>query len=203
MYDASKDEAKDECQTVEQLEKNLSKNANDEVIKCGACYGDFNIFTRPNDINECFGDVGGLVVVPCGTDKDGELKYPTCIWDGSKRRPDSKCETRTKLIQDLDKKKDDGDILLDCGFCDELNLFEEYWEPPVPPPEIDGCDWDTIDTCEDGSGKKADNENHYPVCIWDAKKWERKNECLQRSKLDSLKKDEYLIGCSYCDDILL
>ena len=30
-----------------------------------------------------------------------------------------------------DKAADQCDVLLDCGFCDELNLFEGYWEPPA------------------------------------------------------------------------
>ena len=38
----------------------------------------------------------------------------------------------------------EDDMLLACGFCDEINFFEGYWEPPVPPIEIDECDGDTM-----------------------------------------------------------
>ena len=94
-------------------------------------------------------------------------------------------------------EKDEDDMLLACGFCDEINFFERYgWEPPVPPAEIDGCDWDTMDTC-------IDHEDRYPMCIWDDKKRERKSKCEKVSKLNSMKSDEYLVGCGYCEDIVL
>ena len=213
MYDASNDKVKDKCQTVERLERDLSKG--DELVKCGPCYGDFNIYMRPDNIDQCSGndDRTGTMVVPCGTDKKtGELKYPMCMWDASKREPKSECETVSKVEYDLAKSRskkkgdDDVDMLLDCGFCDDLNLFEEYWEP-FPrklPAEIDGCDWDIMDTCtDDGKSATGKDDNYYPMCIWDDKKGEGKSKCEKVSKLNSMKKHEYLVGCGYCEDLLL
>ena len=113
--------------------------------KCGACYGEFNIFPRVDDINVCSGggngDGGeGYDAVPCGVDKkkkkkkktakgdenEDEMKYPMCIWDGKKNEPRSICGTISKVEHELEKKgkKDDGDMLLDCGFCDESKIIE-------------------------------------------------------------------------------
>ena len=124
IYDTSKDKVEDKCQSVEKLERDLSNG--DELLKCGACYGDFNIFTRPDDINECSAVDDGAV--PCGTDKKkDESKFPMCVWDGKKKEPRSVCGTVSKVEKELLKKnRKHGDILLDCGFCDELNLFEGY-----------------------------------------------------------------------------
>ena len=205
MYDSSADKIKDKCQTVEQLERDLEKG--DELVKCGACYGDFNLFTRPDTIDQCADDSIGMV--PCGTDKhSGELKYPICMWDASKNEPKSKCDTTSKIAYKLGKntsRKSQGDMLLDCGFCDDMNLFEGYWEPPVPPAKImEGCDWNVMDTCTNGSEKKSDVDDYYPMCIWDSKKVQGKSTCQKVSKLNSLKKHEYLSRCGYCeDDILL
>ena len=196
MYDRSADKAEDKCQTVEDFERDLAKG--DELIKCGGCYGTFNIFPRVDDVDEC--SAVGTDVIPCGTEKkNGEWKYPMCIWDASKNEPKSKCETLSKMEYHLTKKSEKGedDMLLACGFCDKINFFEKYgWKPPVPPAEIDGCDWDTMDTCKD-------QDNRYPMCIWDDKKRERKSKCEKVSKLNSMKSDEYLVGCGYCEDIVL
>ena len=209
MYDRSADKIKDKCQTVDQFEHGLEKG--DELVKCGACYGDFNIFTRPDNINQCSDDSIGMV--PCGADKrTGEMKYPICMWDASKKEPKSKCETASKHESHLSKqsKKSQGDMLLDCGFCSELNLFEGYgWEPSsVPPVKIEGgCDWEMMDVCRnDGSEKNEEgdvNDRYYPICIWDGKKGEVKSKCEKVSKVHSLKgKHEYLVGCGYCENLL-
>ena len=107
----------------------------------------------------------------------------------------------------------DDNILLGCGFCNEVNLFQDYgWEPPpevLPPDEVeDGCDWNVMDTCDDKkkkskSKKKDDDDDRYPMCIWDENKGEGKSKCQKVSKLDSLKGHEYLAGCGYCEDVLL
>ena len=212
IYDRSADTARDMCLTIEQFERDLAKG--DELIKCGPCYGNFNLFTRLNDIDECSAVSSG--VVPCGTEKDGEMKYPMCFWDASKNEPISKCDTIPTFRRDLAKRskkstkkgkkndEDEDDMLLGCGFCDEMNLFEGYWEPPAPPTEIHECDWNIMDTCNDGSKKKKKNtDDYYPMCIWDGKKGEYKSKCQKPSKLNSMKKDEYLAGCGYCEDAML
>ena len=203
MYDTSKDKADDKCLTVEKLEYRLAKG--DELIKCGPCYGDFNIYPRRKD-NICSDKV-----VPCGTSGrkkdggDGEMKYPMCIWDGTK--PKSECKTQSQLDEFLESRSDN--ILLDCGFCDELNLFEDYWEPPreiTPPPEVEGgsCDWKTMDTCNKGKETNENvNENYFPMCIWDDSKGDVTTKCQKVYKLDNLKPNDYLAGCGYCEDILL
>ena len=188
IYDWSKDEVKDKCQTIEKLEEQLAKG--DEFIKCGDCYGDFNIYSRTSS-TDCSDKV------PCG-EKDGEYEYPTCIWDDSKKKPKSECWTSSKLMDELNKH--DDDILIDCKFCDEVNLFEGYgWEAPAaptPPPKVGTCDWDLMDTCDD-SGKKK--ESSYPMCIWDDSKGYTESICQKLSKLDKLKDGDFLAGCGYCN----
>ena len=215
VYDQSADKVQDICQTIEQLERDLEKG--DELVKCGSCYGDFNLFTRPDEIYQC-SDGGSAGATTCGEDKhSGELKYPMCFWKAKKQQPETKCETVTDVEYELSNpsKKSEGDnMLLDCGFCEDLNLFEGYWEPPTlvtMPAEIDGCDWDhPADRCKNNESKKQnkgnddddDDDYYYPMCIWDRKKDEGKSKCQKVSKLNSLKKDEYLAGCDYCENIL-
>ena len=124
MYDAGKEEAKDECQTVGSLVEALEDG--DELIKCGSCYDDSNIYSRINDAIECT-----VRNPPCKGNNDENYKYPICIWDAGREEKKDKCVKLSKIEEYLvDGGVDDGDILLDCGSCDDLNLFAPYWEPP-------------------------------------------------------------------------
>ena len=80
--------------------------------------GEFNIYSFTN--GNC------MVNDPCD-EKDGEYKYTMCIWDESKEEPKTKCEYMSYLDE-----LNEGDILLDCGSCDDINFFDDYnWEPPT------------------------------------------------------------------------
>ena len=79
------------------------------------------------------------------------------------------------------------------------------------PFELDGCDWDTMESCNgDESSKKKkdktkmsdkdDDDDYFPMCVGDDKIGKRKRTCQRISKLRSMKKGKYLVGCGYCDD---
>ena len=130
MYDTSKQEVKEKCQTVGKLQESLSKEGEDdadELIKCGACYDESNIYSRIDDASEC--TIRNAYCKEGDNDEDHE--YPICIWDVSKEEKKDRCEKLSKIVEYLADGGVDGDILLDCGSCDDLNLFEPYWEPSL------------------------------------------------------------------------
>ena len=63
MYDALSGTVSDTCQTVEKLTGRLIQNG-DELVKCGACYGDFNIFPWSGRVQRLARAAGAAVAGP-------------------------------------------------------------------------------------------------------------------------------------------
>ena len=148
MYDASKDEYKDTCQTVDDLEEDLAKGDGDYVAKCGNCYT-LGVNILPTGDDDCAG-----IVESCGV-KNGVGMYPMCMWDAKKgdAAPTTTCQNESQLQKDIKK----GHILVHCGSCDDTDFFEGYF--PSPYDDIDILSKTNTGKSKKGSTTKKTNKS--------------------------------------------
>ena len=141
MYDSSKEEYKDVCQSVEKLDEDLAKG--DSLAKCGQCFT-LGVNVIPTEETSC--STG--VVEACGVKKNVAM-HPMCMWDATKKgdaAPTTVCQNESDLQKDIKK----GHILVHCGSCDNTNFFDGYF--PIPFPE------DVVST-NTGKSKKSSTKN--------------------------------------------
>ena len=117
MYDSSKDEYKDVCQSVEKLDEDIAKG--DSLAKCGQCFT-LGVNVIPTGETSC--STG--VVESCGIKKN-VAQYPMCMFDAKKgdKAPKTECQNDSDLQKDIKK----GQVLVHCGSCETTNFFEGYF----------------------------------------------------------------------------